>query len=515
MSPHARKRPDNVFGRSDLKADTLLSCDVVIVGSGAGGSTAAAEFSEAGYDVIVLEEGSYYDTSDFTANATDMIRKMYRGGGATMALGSPTVLYQEGSVVGGSTVVNGGMSWRTPEQILDRWGREAGIDHIGAADMEPYFQRVERRFNVKYQDPESIGRDNQILKEGADRKGWKIIPNLRNQLHCTGSNNCAFGCPTGAKQSALVSYLPRALHFGTRIYSNVRAAKILRSGKRAIGVEGHVKRENGSRGPKITVHAKLVISSCGSVHTPGLLHRSGLRPRSKLLGKNLSLHPNSKLVAIYDEPVRGWEGVHQAYQVREFHDQGFLFAAVNVPPSIVAMSTPEYGQALGELMASYDRMIVAGLMVEDTDVGHLKMLPNGTPQAFYQLNDLDAQRLIRGTALLAELLFETGATQILPPFAGVGPLHSVDDLRKLYRQKIPKSSMEVLTVHLMGSACMGGDPNRSVTDMYGLVHDTEGLMVADASLFPTPIGVNPMETIAALTTRNVHHVLQSPRSYQL
>ena len=171
-------RPERVFDRSDITEDTELACDVVVVGSGAGGATAAAEFAEAGYDVIVLEEGSYYGTKDFTPNASDMIRKMYRGGGATMAIGSPPVLYQEGSVVGGSTVVNGGMSWRTPEDILARWGLEAEIDAISAKDMEPYFERVERRINVAYQDPESIGRDNQILKEGADKKGWKVIPQL-------------------------------------------------------------------------------------------------------------------------------------------------------------------------------------------------------------------------------------------------------------------------------------------------------------------------------------------------
>jgi len=508
-------KPERVFDRSDITENTELACDVVVVGSGAGGATAAAEFAEAGYDVIVLEEGSYYGTKDFTPNASDMIRKMYRGGGATMALGSPPVLYQEGSVVGGSTVLNGGMSWRTPEEILDRWERESEIDNIRAKDMEPYFERVEKRINVAYQDPESIGRDNQILKDGADAKGWNVIPNLRNQVHCPGSNNCAFGCPTGAKQSALVSYLPRALHYGACIYSNIRASRILRDGKRATGVIGHVTNTNGSPSHEVKVHAKLVVAACGSVHTPALLHRSGLKTRSGLLGKNLSLHPNTKLVAIYDEPVRGWEGVHQAYQVREFHDQGFLFAAVNVPPSVVAMSSPYYGKELGDLMDLYERTVVAGLMVEDTQMGHLKFLPGGHPQAFYNLSDFDAERLVRGSALLAELLFETGAKRIIPPFAGVGELTSVDELRKLYRSKIPKSSMEVLTVHLMGSACMGGDPSRSVTDMYGMVHDTVGLMVADASLFPTPVGVNPMETIQALSTRNVHHILQSPRQYQL
>ena len=310
-------RPDGVYTRDDHHGDSVLDADVVIVGSGAGGAALAAELAEGGLDVVVLEEGRYWSTRDFTANASQMIRQMYRDGGATMALGSPPVLYQEGRAVGGSTVVNGGMSWRTPEKILDRWWREAGLDGIRAADMEPYFERVERRIHVRTQDPESIGRDNQLLKIGADAKGWKVIPNLRNQVHCPGSNNCAFGCPTGAKQSALVSYVPRALHFGARLYSDVRVERITRSGKRATGVVGHVVRADGGRGHRLTVRAKLVVSACGAIHSPALLDRSGFRSPSGMVGKNLSLHPNVKLVAIFDEDVRGWEGVHQAYQVRE------------------------------------------------------------------------------------------------------------------------------------------------------------------------------------------------------
>src|SRR4029079_12465883 len=154
--------------------EAILGCDVVVVGSGAGGATVAAELSEAGFDVIVLEEGRYYSTRDFTADSSAMIRQLYRGGGATMALGDPPVLYQEGSTVGGSTVVNGGRAGRTPERILERWHREHALDDIRAADMELYFDRVERRIHVARQDPETIGRDNALLKIGADRKGWRV-----------------------------------------------------------------------------------------------------------------------------------------------------------------------------------------------------------------------------------------------------------------------------------------------------------------------------------------------------
>lgn len=519
--PRPQARPSsNLFTREQIGGDTMLGCDVVVVGSGAGGATLGAELAEGGLDVIILEEGRYFTTADFGTDATAAARAMYRDGGATMALGNPPVLFQEGSLVGGSSVLNGGMSWRTPERILDRWHREEGIAAITAKEMEPYFDRVERRIHVSYQDPETIGRDNQLLKEGADAKGWEVIPNRRNTVHCAGSNNCAFGCPTGAKQSTLVTYIPRALHFGARLYSDLRVTEITRHGKRATGVRARVVRADKSLGPKVTVRAKLVVVAGGSMQTPALLLGSGFASRSGMIGRNLSLHPNCKLVAVFDEEVRGWEGTHQAFQVREFRDEGFLFAAVNIPPSVIAMTTPLHGAELGELLHDYRRMVVAGMLVEDTNTGRVVRGPGGRPIATYQLNDFDAERLKRGAALLSELLFTAGARRILLPFHGhfhpggrAGELYGPDDIRNVFRQPVPKSSMEVVTVHLMGTARMGADPVHAVTDSFGMVHDAAGLAVCDASLFPSPIGVNPCETIQAIATRNAAHILDQQRRY--
>jgi choline dehydrogenase-like flavoprotein len=500
-------RPANVFTRAELHGDTMLDADVVIVGSGAGGATMAAELAEAGFDVVVLEEGSYYQTRDFTADTSAMVRQLYRDGGATMALGNPPILYQEGRAVGGSTVINGGMSWRTPDKILARWERERGLAGI-AKDLEPHFARVERRIHVAGMDDEAIGKDNRLLKAGADAMGWKTIGNLRNQAHCAGSNRCAFGCPTGAKQSALVSYIPRALHYGARVYADVRVDHITRHGKRATGVVGTVK----GTGHKLTVRANLVVAACGAIHTPALLVRSGFRSPSGQLGHNLSMHPNVKVVAIFDEDVTGWKGAHQAFQVREFQDQGLLFAAVNMPPSILAMSFPQRGAALGQLMQHYDRMVLAGMLCEDTATGRVRTI-DGKPQAFYQLNEADAANLKRGTVLLSELLFAAGAKRILLPFHGAAELHSADEARRLLDREIPARGWEVLTVHMMGTARMGGDRSACVVDPWGHVHDADRLMVTDASLFPTPIGVNPMETIMALATRAAAHVIDNAKRY--
>jgi choline dehydrogenase-like flavoprotein len=507
-------KPSGVHTRGDIHGDTILDCDVCIVGSGAGGAPMAAELAEAGFDVIVLEEGSYYQTRDFTADSSAMVRQLYRDGGATMALGNPPIMFQEGRAVGGSTVINGGMSWRTPESILDGWRTHNGLD-ISPASMEPYFERVEKRIHVAPMDESAIGIDNQLLKKGADAKGWKIIGNLRNQVHCAGSNRCAFGCPTGAKQSALVSYIPRALHFGARVYADVQVDRITRNGKRATGVMGHVRNPDGSRGHHVAVRSKLVVASCGAIHTPALLARSGISSRSGLLGGNLSLHPNVKVVAIFNERVTGWQGAHQAFQVRQFAEEGLgAFAAINLPPSILAMSFPHRGAQLGQLMQHYDHMVLAGLLCEDTTTGRVRTI-NGRPQAFYQLSAHDAANMQRGLQLLSELLFAAGARRILLPFHHAPELTTPDEARRLLdpRTPIPPKTWEVVTVHMMGTAMMGGDRLASVTDDTGFVHDVDRLLVADASLFPTPVRVNPMETIMALSTRAAGRVIENRRRY--
>ncbi|MDQ3368428.1 MAG: GMC family oxidoreductase [Myxococcota bacterium] len=500
-------RPPNVFTRHDVHGDTVLDADVVVVGSGAGGATIAAELAEAGFDVVMVEEGSYYQTRDFTADTSAMVRQLYRDGGATIAVGTPPIMYQEGRAVGGSTVINGGMSWRTPDKILQRWEREAGLAGI-TKDLEPHFERVERRINVAPMDSEVIGTDNHLLKKGADAKGWNIIGNLRNQAHCAGSNRCAFGCPTGAKQSSLVSYVPRALHFGARIYADVRVDEITRHGKRATGIIGTV---SGS-GHQLTVRAKLVVSACGAIHTPALLARSGFRSPSGHIGHNLSMHPNVKVVAIFDEVVSNWKGAHQAFQVREFQDDGLVFAAVGLPPSVLAMSFPQRGAQLGTLMDQYEHMLVAGMLCEDTATGRVRTI-DGKPQAFYQLAEHDAANLQRGVSLLSELLFAAGAKRIMLPFHGAADLYGPDDARKLLDQQLSAKRWEVVTVHMMGTARMGTDRRRDVTDPHGLVHDVDRLMIADASLFPTPIGVNPMETIMALATRNAAFVIDNAKRF--
>jgi len=372
---------------------------------------------------------------------------------------------------------------------------------------------VERRINVAHQDPESIGHDQELLKVGADRLGWHIIPNLRNQLHCGGCNICTSGCPTGAKRSMLVTYLPRALSRGARLYAGFQVVTITRRGKRATGVVGRFARPDGRTGPKLTVRAGVVVAACGAVQTPALLWRSGFRSPSGMLGRNLTLHPNAKVVAFFDEDVYGWKGVHQAYQVRQFMDSGTLITAVNLTPSLLSLGLPQHGRELGDVLKEYNHIMTAGCLLEDTTTGRVQERPGIGPVVSYQITRTDVARIVRGINLTAELMSAAGARRVMLPFAGMPDLLGPEDLPRLQTATVPRDCIELITVHLMGTARMSDNRLRGVVSSFGEFHDAAGLFVADASLFPGPIGVNPMETILALVTRNAEWLVSNRSRY--
>ena len=493
------RAPGAIRAGVDLPAGGV-DCDVVVVGSGAGGAVVAAELAEAGLDVVVLEEGDHHPTGSFTTSTTEMLRTLYRDSGASTTFGRVPIGYSEGRTVGGSTVVNGAMAFRAPERVLRAWADRSGLAWLGPGGLDDEYARVERFLSVSHQDPDSVGRDQELFREGAERLGWRVIDNTRAQVHCAGCNVCTWGCPTGAKQSTLVSYLPRAVSFGAVVWAGCRVDRVDLRGKRAVGVSGRVRGPGGDRA--FRVRARRVVVCCGAVQTPALLLRSGVHPPSGRLGRNLVLHPNGQALGVFDEAVNGWKGAHQAHQVREFESEGLLLAAVNLPPSLVARSLPMRGAALADVMQDYSRMITAGVLVEDSGAGRVRAVGrDGAPVATYRLADADARQVVRGLSLVAEALFAAGASTVHLGIEGVRPLAGPAEARTLLSTAIRPSRLMLSTVHLMGTAGLGADPLRAVCDGTGAVHDAAGLYVADASLFPGPVGVNPMLTIMALATR--------------
>ncbi|MBT3218864.1 MAG: hypothetical protein HN348_07210, partial [Proteobacteria bacterium] len=440
----------NVDESGDVRRE---SAEVVVIGTGAGGGVYAAELAEAGVDVLMIEEGGYYNSSDFTTKTSQMIKKLYRNAGTTIAIGRPNVIFAEGCCVGGSTVINAGICWRTPKRILKRWNWEHNIDGISPEEVSPCFEKVEQRVHVSPQEDLTFGGDSWVMKEGAERLGYKWMRVRRNHRFCTGTNNCALGCPIDAKQSILITYVPRALAAGARLFSDCRVTRIKHNGQSANSVSCHFTDGNGKKRMALEVSAQHIVVCGGSVQTPNLLLRSKVPDKHKQLGRHLALHPNAKVIGIFDHEIMGWKGAIQGVQITEFMEEGLMFGTTFVPPSLVAMSVPLWGAEADDMMQHLNHMVTAGVLVEDTDSeGRVKAGLGGDATMSYHLGPHDYKQLRRGIAILSEIYFAAGATSVLLPYHNLKKLSSVDELRRIFDPKLKAVDMEVLTVHAMGTA---------------------------------------------------------------
>src|SRR5215468_316967 len=505
--PEHRIDYPNVTAGASLDRDRVFHADAVVVGTGAGGATAAHRLRQGGLDVLMLEEGSLHRTESFTTDPITMIRRLYRDAGTSMILGNPPIIFAEGRCVGGSTVINGGMTWRTPEPVLARWENDLGLAGLGPRDMEPYFENAERILHAEPNQEDTFGQNTHLFVRGAERLGWPLARAPRNMRRCVGLNNCALGCPTGAKQSMLVTEVPHSLAAGAALLTDARVDRVLWRGTRAVGVRGRLLGADGRPRARFEVRAPLVVLAAGAHHTPGILRRSRLRARA--IGRGLHTHPNAKCVGIFDERIDPWIGTHQAFHIHHFLSDGILIGYAAVPPGLLATALPGLGAEHAEQMARYNHMLTAATLVDDHTEGRIVMGLDRQPYMAQTLDDADLERLHRGVTLTAELLFAAGARRVLLPFADLPALDGPHELRRIATRPRVRETIELMTVHIMGTARMATDPARGATDASGAVHGVHGLVVADASALPSSIGVNPQETIVAVALRNAERWLDA------
>ena len=476
-------------------------CDFAIVGSGAGGAVAAAVLAEAGHDVLVLEAGPYMDRHSYSDEPLAALGALYRDGGLTIAEGLPAIPTPVGRAVGGTTVINSGTCFRAPERVLERWRDEAGIDWI--TDLDADYAAAEEFLHVRPVDPERMGRNGQLLREGAETLGVSHHPLARNAGRCVRCGSCPYGCRLDAKRAMHVSYLPRAVRAGARVRSGVEARRVEFEGERATGIEcvaGVASRSGHTTRPFRVRARRGVIVAGGAFGTPELLLRSGVRSRSGELGRNLRIHPACWVGARFDEEVRGWEGIMQSYAVDEWRDQGLLLEATFTPLAFGGHWMPGTGAEHQERLAAYGHVASTGVHLSDDSRGRVGIAGDGSLRITYRLTREDARRLSSGIARAAELFYAAGAREVYPQLAGV-PVLPRNRIADLDSSPPPARRMRLEAFHPLGTARMDADPGFGVVDATGAVHGYRSLYVADGSLFPSSIGVNPMMTIIAMASR--------------
>ncbi|MBM7333884.1 FAD-dependent oxidoreductase [Alloalcanivorax marinus] len=489
----------------DVRESRLtLDADVVIVGSGAGGAVTGYELARRGKKVVILEAGPYIPSKDFTERFTHSLETLYQDhGGQTNKSGDLLVL--QGACVGGSTVVNGCVCFRTPDFILEDWRRDFGLAELTPEAMIPYFERVERNLAIHENGEHEIARHGRLIRAGAHKLGWSVKPFKRNIRDCALTGHCLSGCKTERKQSMLVSYLPWASAHGARIFADTRVTEVLAENGRARGVRAQVTGHDGAKVADLTVNAERVILAAGAVQTPLLLLKSGLANSSGQVGRNFACHPSLYVSARYPEPVHPWRGAMLGVYVDEFlHPDkgGFVLEDGGAGPVELSM-TAEPGSGEPFMTFMRDSKYLAGLvtLIHDHNVGTIRW-EDGQKVIDYQLDNADFPSMKRALKAAARLHLASGAEEVYVPSSDRRVIRSEADIdRAVDGLENAPQHLRMVSYHPQGSTRMGADPATSVVNVDGECHDVKGLYIADAGLLPTSIIVNPQVTVYALATR--------------
>jgi long-chain-alcohol oxidase len=490
--------------------DRVLGCDVVVVGSGAGGGTAAGVLAAAGLDVVVLEAGEVFAGLMIDGDERTGLAHYLDGAATTTADGGIGLL--AGACLGGGTVVNYTTAFRTPDDVRDEWAA-AGVPAFAEDGFTAALDAVSARFSVTRAESEP-GPRCAILARGCEALGWHHDRMPRNVRGCdaVSCGFCGYGCRAGAKQSTLVTYLADAAGAGARIVVGTRAERVIVTAGAARGVVART-----AAGDRVTVRSRAVVVACGALQTPVLLRRSGLaNPR---IGRGLRVHPATAVLGQFDDVVEPWTGTMQAVysdQLRRL-DRGYgvKFETAPAHPGLVGMFLPwrSARQSLDDLRL-LPRISPVAVLLRDRDAGEVRVSREGAPRVLYRLSDYDAGHLHAGIAGAARILEAAGATRVgsvhqarLSYEPGRSGDHGTFVAACASAGYAP-GRLTLASFHLMASAAMGGSAATSACDPQGECWEVRDLIVCDGSAFPTSSGVNPMLSIAALAHMNASRLVE-------
>jgi choline dehydrogenase-like flavoprotein len=511
--------------------------DVLIIGSGASGAAFAWSLAETRMRIVCLEQGDWMDPSTYPTTGMDWeMRALGDFGLSPNGRRRPEdypvndaespIAASMFNAVGGSTVLYAGhfprmhpsdFRVRTLDGVADDWP----IDY---ATLEPFYAVNDRMMGVAglagdpaYPPkelplpPVPLGKLGQTIAGGFDALGWHWWPSdsaiatreYDGRAPCVNLGPCIMGCAQGAKASTDVTYWPKAIRSGVELRTRCRVREILlRPDGMADGVVYY-----DAEGVERRQRAEIVVLACNGIGTPRLLLNSrsprfpdGLANRSGLVGKNLMFHPYGMVVGVFGDRVEGYKGpTGCGLWSQHFYEtdpsRGFVrgyqfemmrgFGPMQSAMMMMMRGNLPWGAGHHDAFAAqFDR--IGGLLAicEDLPEEHNRVTldpdltdSNGipAPKIQYQLSENSRRMLEHGVARATEVLDAAGAERV---FA--------------------ESPMKVAGWHLMGTARMGTDPERSVVNEWGRSHDVRNLFVIDGSVFVTAAAVNPTSTIQAV-----------------
>jgi choline dehydrogenase-like flavoprotein len=522
--------PDSLrIAQMDIRANARVECDAVVVGSGAGGGVIAEALADAGFDVIIVEQGPYETSETFKQSELPMMQKLFQQSG-TAATKDLSFVLLAGRGAGGGTTVNWNTCLKPPARVLAEWDSDFGIIGVREARFSNYLDEVWRRIGVNAGESERNA-NNQVLWDGcralgyAEGTDYKVIE--RNAVGCARRCDfCTYGCRYGCKQSTAVTYLPDAMRRGARFLFDTRVESIMIEAGEARGVSAT--RLAAGKKINVEIRARAVVAACGGIETPALLLRSGVKDSN--VGKYLRLDPTVAVGGVFDRPIEPWKGPPQTVAVWKFINldgayHGFWVEAAPAHPGLFALAVPWSGgrQHKDFMKQYYSRSSASIVLLRERSFGTVSIDGDGFPVVEYDLGPDDKRTIMRGMEETGKILAAAGAVSLWtthndPVFVGDGIRRlseaDIDSFASSLRRKgIAYNRMMLFSAHLMGSCRMSSDPSSGPTSPSGELHSVKNLFIGDACVFPTSPAVNPMVSIMAMarmTAESIKAALVGP-----
>jgi choline dehydrogenase-like flavoprotein len=493
----------------NLQDRTTFDCDVLVIGSGAGGANTASILSSHGLKVIIIDEGPLKNQNDFKQGEKTAYSHLYQEGGARTTQDKSIKILQ-GRSVGGGTTINWTASFRTPPETLRHWHKEYDLPFTEES-MRPWFEIVEKRYGISKWKT-TPNKNNQSIAKAAQKLGWSHAVLNRNVKGCANLGSCGQGCPINAKQSTLITTIPNALKNGALLISRLRAQKLNLNGDKVTHVECSVVDKGFSKATntKVIIKANHVVLAAGAIGSPAVLLRSAkydniFNPYD-LVGSRTFLHPVCAVGGIMPYEINGEYGAPQSLYSDEFLNSrngkvGFKLEVAPIQPAFFSTVVEGHGNKHLEIMQQRPKVSNMIALLRDghhpeSQGGKVMLNSYDLPKLDYPISHYLWEGFQTATEKMTEAFFAIGAKKVLPIHKDAKELTDPNSYQQaLLELKMQKHYLKLFSAHVMGGCSIGKDEKKSVVNLEGKHHNLQNVWVMDGSIFPTSIGANPMESI--------------------